>query len=553
MFTILLVHDNSESMDVVRGFLERMGDVRVDTVGSAKQAVDMLGKRTYDLIISYFRLPAVTGIEFVQETDGIGLLRCVRNMGRTTPVLLYMKSGKGKMVVTDLLSGVEFPVPRDPHGPVPELRDMIRQAILRKRAEREQVTRAEMLAAILAATPLCIAQVRGPVIEWVNPSLARLIGTPAGELTGKPVSCLFPEPRDCERTLRLAALSPDDAGFGTAETILSHKDGSPIRGCIRVRPIDPADPSRGDVLVFEDQTAIQRLKEDIRLGELRNRDLVKNAAAIIVRMDSAGTITFINQAAQSFFGYSAPEITGKNIVGTLLPESARPARETVSLFNEGTGSREEDSIRITENTLRSGEQLWMAWIDTPMRDESGHITEIVSIGHDITDRSTPGRPRISTASWREGIIADTDIREDVFDAVFHICVEISREGREGKAIGTSFILGDSANVLNHSCQLILNPFEGHRAMITNPEFKENVKEISQLDGAFIIGGDGLIHAGARRITVDTSDVGIPKGLGTRHSSVAGITQATRSVGIVVSQSGGRITIFKEGTIAKEIS
>jgi len=153
MFTILLVHDNSETLDVVRGFLERMGDLRVDTVGSAKQAIDMLGKRSYDLIITYLRLPPVTGIEFVQETDGIGLLKYVRDMGRSTPVLLYIRNGKDKMVVADLLSGAEFPLPRDPRGAIPDLRDIIRQAVLRKRAEREQANRADMLASILAATP----------------------------------------------------------------------------------------------------------------------------------------------------------------------------------------------------------------------------------------------------------------------------------------------------------------------------------------------------------------------------------------------------------------
>jgi DNA integrity scanning protein DisA with diadenylate cyclase activity len=164
--------------------------------------------------------------------------------------------------------------------------------------------------------------------------------------------------------------------------------------------------------------------------------------------------------------------------------------------------------------------------------------------------------RISTDSWREQVIADTDIKEDVFDAVFHVCAEISLEGREGKPVGTAFLLGDVKNVLENSRQLILNPFEGHKPetrMITNYDLKENIKEIAQLDGAFVISGDGVIEAAGRHITIDTSAISIPKGMGTRHSSVAGITQATNAIGIVVSQSGGRISIFKNGKIVKVIS
>ena len=41
------------------------------------------------------------------------------------------------------------------------------------------------------------------------------------------------------------------------------------------------------------------------------------------------------------------------------------------------------------------------------------------------------------------------------------------------------------------------------------------------------------------------------GLGTRHGSVAGMTGATHSVGIVVSQSGGRISIFRGGEMVKQ--
>jgi diadenylate cyclase len=276
----------------------------------------------------------------------------------------------------------------------------------------------------------------------------------------------------------------------------------------------------------------------------------------VMRVDTNGAITFFNKAAQAFFGYSLPEIQGRQLAGTLIPDNPRAGKEISSLLTDPGLVHEGTALRINEMRVRSGEPVWIAWIHKPIRDESGCITEILCIGHDITDHEAQDRARISTAMWRDKVIGGTDVGEDVFDAVFAIGWEISREGREGHAVGTAFLVGDTENVLSHSKQLILNPFEGHRAedrMITNPQIRENVKELAQLDGVFVIRGDGLIEAAARYITLDTSAVGIPKGLGTRHSSIAGMTQATRAIGIVISQSGGKITVFRNGKILQEIS
>jgi trk system potassium uptake protein TrkH len=160
----------------------------------------------------------------------------------------------------------------------------------------------------------------------------------------------------------------------------------------------------------------------------------------------------------------------------------------------------------------------------------------------------------SEETWKSDLLAGTDIRPETFEAVFSTAVEISREGREGKPVGTAFVVGDSPGVLARSKQLILNPFEGHdpaKRLITDPSNVENVKEFALLDGVFIVSGAGVLEAAGRYLTIDTSTVRIPMGLGTRHGSVAGITRATNSVGIVVSQSGGRITVFRRGEMVKQ--
>lgn len=160
------------------------------------------------------------------------------------------------------------------------------------------------------------------------------------------------------------------------------------------------------------------------------------------------------------------------------------------------------------------------------------------------------------SALEEKIIAGTDIKSPVLESVFNIAVEISKEGREGKSVGTAFMIGNSKDVLARSKQLIHNPVEGipqKERIITDPEFSNTIKELAQLDGAFVVSGDGLVEAACRFLTADASMVQIPKGHGTKHFSVAAMTMATKAVGIVVSQSGGRITILKDGKILSSFS
>jgi DNA integrity scanning protein DisA with diadenylate cyclase activity len=244
-------------------------------------------------------------------------------------------------------------------------------------------------------------------------------------------------------------------------------------------------------------------------------------------------------------------------VGTIVPAKTRSGHDLSMMVNDLGFNAEGYAINVMENVRRNGDRVWIAWINKAIRDEQGHIVEVLCIGNDITDRRRDSREvRISTETWKDQVVADTDIREDVFDTVFHISTEISIEGREGKSVGTTFLIGDAKNVLSKSRQIMLNAFEGHipdLRMVTNPDIKENIKEFAQLDGAFVVNGDGFIEASGRYITVDTSSVNLPKGMGTRHNSVAAITSVTNAVGIVVSQSGGGITIFKNGRILKKIS
>jgi len=135
-----------------------------------------------------------------------------------------------------------------------------------------------------------------------------------------------------------------------------------------------------------------------------------------------------------------------------------------------------------------------------------------------------------------------------------LAVEIAREGREGRKIGTMFVIGDSEEVLRHSRSLILDPLFGHPdelKLIDLPDMRETVKELAQLDGAFVVSDAGVVVSACRYIDAFSEGIALPLGLGSRHVAAASITKQTGAVAVVVSESS-IVRIFDDGEIISEI-
>jgi len=148
-----------------------------------------------------------------------------------------------------------------------------------------------------------------------------------------------------------------------------------------------------------------------------------------------------------------------------------------------------------------------------------------------------------------------NIKPEIFESLLTLVMEMAYEGREGKPIGSTFVLGDHENVLQYSHQLVFNPFKGHPEdvlHITKPEVRDTLKEFSSIDGAFIIRDDGIALAAGRYLNAAYHGESMPQGLGARHSSAAAITGVTDSVALVISESSGRLTIFSGGSIITTI-
>src|SRR5579863_1428838 len=93
-----------------------------------------------------------------------------------------------------------------------------------------------------------------------------------------------------------------------------------------------------------------------------------------------------------------------------------------------------------------------------------------------------------------------DYDAEIVESLIELAVEIAREGREGRRIGTLFTLGDAEAVLGRSRPLILDPLAGHAEslrQINDPNLRGTIKELAQLDGAFVINNSGVVVAACR--------------------------------------------------------
>lgn len=148
----------------------------------------------------------------------------------------------------------------------------------------------------------------------------------------------------------------------------------------------------------------------------------------------------------------------------------------------------------------------------------------------------------------------TEYDPAILESLIELAVEIAREGREGRRIGTLFTLGDEQTVLARSRPLILDPLAGHphsARHMSDPNLRGTIKELAQLDGAFVVSRDGFVLSACRYLDAITSEVELPLGLGSRHIAAANMSAVTNAVGIVVSESA-IVRLFCHGKLVGEI-
>lgn len=160
--------------------------------------------------------------------------------------------------------------------------------------------------------------------------------------------------------------------------------------------------------------------------------------------------------------------------------------------------------------------------------------------------------RLTAADLRR---LDTLVPLDTLRLVVDLATEIGREGREGKPVGTIFVVGDTRKVLTMSRPINFNPFRGYSRSerdLHDRKVREQIKDLAQLDGAILISRDAIAEAACVYLDAPASDVSLSKGLASRHLAAAAISRVTQAVAVAVSQSSGTVRLFLRGEVVLHI-
>ncbi len=163
------------------------------------------------------------------------------------------------------------------------------------------------------------------------------------------------------------------------------KDGSALDVEVIGVPVVVDGAVVGAYGIYLDISKRKQAEDELRGSELKYRELVENANSIIFRMDPSGRITSFNEFAQRFFGFSEDEILGRNLVGTIVPETDTAGRDLGQMIQEILRDPEKYARNENENVCRDGRRVWIAWTNKPILGPEGLLEEILCIGNDITD------------------------------------------------------------------------------------------------------------------------------------------------------------------------
>jgi DNA integrity scanning protein DisA with diadenylate cyclase activity len=208
-------------------------------------------------------------------------------------------------------------------------------------------------------------------------------------------------------------------------------------------------------------------------------------------------------------------------------------------------------LDVDPSPMPTRERLSLALLEAIANEQLKHGAHVVALYNGVEIEEAPDQidslsvihlgEHLERLSAQELRRLDTQVPLESLKAVVDLATELGREGREGKPVGTMFVVGDTRKVMSMSRVLGFDPVRGYSR-----------KEICKLDGALIVNRDGTVEAAARYIDVLADGITLSKGLGSRHWAAAAISKRTRAVAIVVSESTGVVRIFQNGEVVLHI-
>ena len=152
MISALYIDDEPALLDLGKIFLERAGDIQIDTALSAPEALVKIRSTQYDVIISDYQMPVM---------DGIALLKIIRSEYPDLPFIIFTGKGREDVVIEALNSGADHYIQKGgaPKAQFAELNHTIRRAVERKHAT-DAILHLNRLVSVISRTNRAVIHIR---------------------------------------------------------------------------------------------------------------------------------------------------------------------------------------------------------------------------------------------------------------------------------------------------------------------------------------------------------------------------------------------------------
>lgn len=372
MISVLCVDDEPNFLYLSKTFLEKTGDFTVDTAQSAEEALCMILRREYDVIISDYMMP---------KTDGLKLLRTLRNEGDDTPFILVSCRGQEPEVVEAINDGLSGYLSKegDPLYSYAMLSHRIKQVVSLRQSEngwKQSEERFRLLFTRLAEGvglfTLTYDESGKPVdyqFEDVNTRYEEIFNHTRDAVIGKRITEVVgsvPFLQECSSVVK----------SGTPVYFERYLPDTGRHYSIAVSPW----LSTGFAMIFTDITRRVEAEEQLRETSQYLQSLITHAGTPIIVWDPEGNVTQFNQAFEDLTGYSKDEMLNMPIKHILPADDAERLLRSINLTKVGM------SLRSAEIPIRTkgSENRILRWNSTNIKDKKGNIQATIAIGVDIT-------------------------------------------------------------------------------------------------------------------------------------------------------------------------
>lgn len=159
------------------------------------------------------------------------------------------------------------------------------------------------------------------------------------------------------------------------------------------------------IVSLYDITAQRASEQALRASEEQYRELVEQVNVVILRLDTSGTVLFANDHALQLFGYTADELIGRPVVGTIVPERDTDGRDLRQLLDQVCHDPDAYAENENENRTRDGRPVWLHWNNRAICNSNGQVVGVLCVATDISERIRMEMRQTMTAIAAEVILS----------------------------------------------------------------------------------------------------------------------------------------------------